>query len=194
MEAASHGLQANRCRATGASRPAGRVRSPPADDTDDCVSGHRDSRQYTETSRLLCREEHRRFFSTCLSSRSMRFSLRRRSFSRSKSASCEGTLVSSENTPTHLPRGRMPPPLGPLLRNALPGNESQIRRNLTPCRAAGLRDANRIPLELVAVYRCHIRRTHGPTLDGEYCSEKTGTKPGQVQIGWVPRGYARVVA
>ena len=34
---------------------------------------------------------------------------------------------------------------------------AQIRRNLTPCQAAGLRDANRIPLELVAVYRCQIR-------------------------------------
>ena len=33
----------------------------------------------------------------------------------------------------------------------------QIRRNLTPRQAAGERDANRIPLELVTVYRCHIR-------------------------------------
>ena len=32
----------------------------------------------------------------------------------------------------------------------------QIRCNLTPRQATGLRDANRIPLELVAVYRCHI--------------------------------------
>ena len=71
----------------------------------------------------------------------------------------------------------------------------QIRRNLTPRQAVlrkndppdrflilrTLREANRIPLELVAVYRCHIRRTHGPTLDGEYCSQKTGTEPVQVQ-------------
>ena len=33
---------------------------------------------------------------------------------------------------------------------------SQIRRNLTPCQATGLRDANRIPRERVAMYRCHI--------------------------------------
>ena len=59
--------------------------------------------------------------------------------------------------------------------------DPQIRRNLTPCQATGERNANRIPLELVAVYRCHIRRTHGPTLDGQYCSQKTGTKPVQVQ-------------
>ncbi len=33
----------------------------------------------------------------------------------------------------------------------------QRARYMTPCQAARLRDANRIPLELVAVYRCHIR-------------------------------------
>ena len=42
-----------------------------------------------------------------------------------------------------LAEGRMPNP--------------QIRRNLTPCQAAGLRNANRSPLELVGGYRCHIR-------------------------------------
>jgi hypothetical protein len=35
--------------------------------------------------------------------------------------------------------------------------DPQIRRNLTPCQATGERNANRIPLELVAVYSCHIR-------------------------------------
>ncbi len=35
--------------------------------------------------------------------------------------------------------------------------DPQIRRNLTPCQATGERDANRILLELVAVYRCDIR-------------------------------------
>jgi hypothetical protein len=44
-------------------------------------------------------------------------------------------------------------------------------------------EANRIPLDLVAVYFCHIRRTHGPTLDGQYRTQKTGTKPVQVQRG-----------
>ena len=33
----------------------------------------------------------------------------------------------------------------------------QIRRNLTPRQAAGERNANRIPLELVAVQYCNIR-------------------------------------
>jgi len=35
--------------------------------------------------------------------------------------------------------------------------DPQIRRNLTPGQVTGERDANRIPLELVAVYHCHIR-------------------------------------
>jgi hypothetical protein len=48
--------------------------------------------------------------------------------------------------------------------------DPKILRNLTPCQATDERNANRIPLERVAVYRCHIRRTHGPTLDGEYRS------------------------
>jgi hypothetical protein len=40
-------------------------------------------------------------------------------------------------------------------------SESQLLEAIWTCRssvqAACLRDANRIPLELVAVYRCHIR-------------------------------------
>jgi len=39
-----------------------------------------------------------------------------------------------------------------------------------------------ILLERVAAYRCHIRRTHGPTLDGTYRSQKSGTKPVLVQM------------
>ena len=35
--------------------------------------------------------------------------------------------------------------------------EPQIRRNLTPCQATGERNANLIPPELVAMYRCHVR-------------------------------------
>ena len=34
--------------------------------------------------------------------------------------------------------------------------DAKIRRNLTRCQAAGVRDANRILEELVAVCRCHI--------------------------------------
>ena len=52
----------------------------------------------------------------------------------------------------------------------------KIRRNLTPCQATGERDGKSIPLECVAVYRCHIRRTHGPTLDCEYRFQKTDMK------------------
>ena len=33
----------------------------------------------------------------------------------------------------------------------------KIRSNLTPCPAAGERDANRIPLELITVCRSHIQ-------------------------------------
>ena len=44
-----------------------------------------------------------------------------------------------------------------------------------------MRTASRLNPQLV--YRCHIRRTHGPTLDGQYCSQKTGTKPRQVHYG-----------
>ena len=51
----------------------------------------------------------------------MRFSLRSRSFSRRSSASCAGTLASSETARTHL-APRRKPPLGPLRGNALPGN------------------------------------------------------------------------
>jgi hypothetical protein len=56
------------CRAAGdategdASRHAGRVLTPPLGGTDGRGSARRDARQYTETSRLLSREEHRRFF------------------------------------------------------------------------------------------------------------------------------------
>ena len=45
--------------------------------------------------------------------------------------------------PDPLDEGRMPNP--------------QIRRNLTTCQAAGLCDANRITIELVAVYRGYFR-------------------------------------
>jgi hypothetical protein len=45
-----------------------------------------------------------------LISRSMRFSLRNRSFSQSSSASCAGTFAASENTLTHLPRVECPIP------------------------------------------------------------------------------------
>ena len=51
-----------------------------------------------------------------------------------------------------------------------------------PRQATCLRNVNRIPFELVTVYRCHILRTLGPTLDGEYFSQKTATKLGQVQL------------
>src|SRR5690606_28939278 len=34
--------------------------------------------------------------------------------------------------------------------------DAKIRRNLTPCQAAGERNANRITLEFFAVCRCHI--------------------------------------
>lgn len=34
--------------------------------------------------------------------------------------------------------------------------DAKTRGDLTPCQAAGERDANRIPLEFLAVYDCHI--------------------------------------
>ena len=57
----------------------------------------------------------------------------------------------------------------------------QIRCNVTLRQTAGLRDANCIPLELAFRVSLPYRQTHGPTLNGEYCSQKIGTKPGRVQ-------------
>ena len=75
-------------------------------------------------------------FGTLLSCLRMRFFLRSRSFSRRSSASCAGTLAASDH-PTPRAERRKPGP--------------RIRRNLTPCQATRLRNANRILLEFVAV-------------------------------------------
>ena len=59
--------------------------------------------------------------------------------------------------------------------------------NLTPCQATGERDANRIPLELALC----IAAMSG-LLDGQYCSQKTGTKPVQVQGDLGLHGHKRL--
>ena len=82
---------------------------------------------------------------------------------------------------TGLIRNRLHPPVQGRTFNR------QIRRNLTPCRAAGLGDANRI----LNASLCVAARSG--LLDGEYCSQKTGAKPGQVRpwlLGHRYRGQA----
>ena len=82
---------------------------------------------------------------------------------------------------TGLIRNRLHPPVQGRKSNP------QIRRNLTPCQAAGLGDANRI----LNASLCVAARSG--LLDGEYCSQKTGAKPGQVQpwlLGHRYRGQA----
>lgn len=54
--------------------------------------------------------------------------------------------------------------------------DTKIRRNLTPCQAAGERDTNCISLELVVVYRCHIRSPFGRASLSEDRNE-TGAGP-----------------
>ena len=65
--------------------------------------------------------------------------------------------------------------LYPLVQGRKP--DPQIRRNLTPRQAAGLGDANRIPLELAA----RVSLPCPVSLMASIALKKTGTKPGQVQ-------------
>ena len=73
-----------------------------------------------------------------LKTRSIRFSLRNRSFSPRRLGVLRGHLGLFTKRLDPRANGRMPDP--------------QIRRNLTPSQAAGLSGANCIPIEVVAVY------------------------------------------
>lgn len=95
------------------------------------------------TSPLLSREEQRRFFCASLSSRRMRFSLRKPFVLAKQLGVLRRHPGFLGNRPNPLAGRRKPEP--------------QIRRNLTPRQPTGEREANRIPLELGAVYRGHIR-------------------------------------
>ncbi len=72
-------------------------------------------------------------------------------------------MASSETARTHLPERRKP--------------DTKIKRNLKQRQPTCERNANRIPLELFAMYRCHVR-----SFDSEYRSQKTGAKPVQVPL------------
>lgn len=146
-----------RCEGAGASRHGAHALKRPSGGTDGCASAHNDNRQYTHSpgqrslgsfsipahsSRLLSREEYRRFLQhlSLLPENTVLFA---QPFVLAQKLGILswhlGFLGKSPNPPA---KGRMPNP--------------QIRRNLRPCQATGERNANRIPLELVAVYRCHI--------------------------------------
>lgn len=133
------------CDATGAcaSRYGARALKRPSGGTDGCGSGCRNTWQYPETSRLLSREERRRFFwyLPLLPQNAVLFA--QPLVLAQKLGILRGQLGFLRNRPDLLAEHRKPDP--------------QIRRNLTPCQATGERNANRIPLELVAAYRCHTR-------------------------------------